>query len=56
MSEISLACFEARGQCYAFDVGLVREIVRPQEVTPLPNAPELIDGVVELRGGLVPLL
>lgn len=56
VSEISLACFEARGQCYAFDVGLVREIVRPQEVTPLPNAPELIDGVVELRGGLVPLL
>ena len=54
--EVSLACFEAQGQRYALDVACVREIVRPQEVTPLPNAPELIDGVVSLRGGLVPVL
>ena len=56
VSEICLACFEAGGQSYALDVALVREIVRPQEITPLPNAPELIDGVVDLRGGLVPML
>jgi purine-binding chemotaxis protein CheW len=56
VSEIGLACFEARGNSYALDVVLVREIVRTLEVTPLPNAPELIEGVVELRGGLVPVL
>jgi purine-binding chemotaxis protein CheW len=56
VSEIGLACFEAQGRSYALDVVLVREIVRTQEVTPLPNAPELIEGVVELRGGLVPVL
>ena len=56
VSEVSLACFESCGQSYALDVALVREIVRSQKVTPLPNAPELIDGVVELRGGLVPVL
>lgn len=55
-SEVSLACFETRGRNYALDVTLVREIVRIQEITPLPSAPELIDGVVELRGGLVPVL
>lgn len=55
-SEVSLACFEACGRNYALDVALVREIVRSQEVTPLPSAPELIEGVVELRGGLVPVL
>ena len=56
VDEVSLACFETNGRSYALDVGLVREIVRPQEITPLPNAPTLIDGVVELRGGLIPVL
>lgn len=55
-TDITLACFEARGRDYALDVALVREIVRCQEVTPLPNAPELIEGVVELRGGIIPIL
>ena len=54
--EISLACFDARGGPYAVDVTLVREIVRSREITPLPNAPDLIEGVVELRGGIVPVL
>ena len=56
VSEIGLACFEARGGSYALDVVVVREIVRTQEVTPLPNSPALIEGVVELRGGLIPVL
>lgn len=55
-TEVSLACFETRGRSYALDVTLVREIVRSHEITPLPSAPELIEGVVELRGGLVPVL
>lgn len=55
-SEINLACFEAAGKQYALDVAFVREIVRNQPITPLPNAPELIEGVVELRGGVVPVL
>ena len=55
-TEVSLACFEARRRSYAVDVSLVREIVRSHEVTPLPSAPDLIDGVVELRGALVPVL
>lgn len=54
--EISLACFEVQEQSYALDVTLVREIVRVQPITPLPSAPALIEGVVELRGGMVPVL
>ena len=33
-----------------------REIVRSQEVTPLPRAPELIEGVIDLRGVVVPVI
>jgi len=54
--QINLACFDVGGRQYALDVALVREIVRLQEITPLPDAPELIEGIVELRGGVVPIL
>lgn len=54
--ELSLACFEADSQHFALDVTLVREIVRRLDITPLPNAPELIEGVIELRGGVIPVL
>ncbi|MDP6978628.1 MAG: chemotaxis protein CheW [Myxococcota bacterium] len=56
VSEVSLACFEVGGRCYALDVGLVREIVRIQPITPLPDAPVLIEGVAEMRSGMVPVL
>lgn len=34
----------------------VREVVRMVAVTPLPEAPPLVEGVVDLRGELVPVL
>ena len=54
--QINLACFEVGGRVLALDVAQVREIVRWQEVTPLPKAPELIEGVIDLRSQLVPVL
>ena len=55
-TQVNLACFEVQGRAYAIDVAHVREIVRLQEITPLPKAPALIEGVVELRGDVVPVL
>ena len=53
---VNLACFEVKGRVYALDVAHVREIVRTQEITPLPMSPALIEGVVELRDGVVPVI
>ena len=55
-SQVNLACFEVHGRSYALDVAHVREIVRMQEVTPLPMSPDLIEGVVTLRNGVVPVI
>ena len=52
-NQINLACLELRGQLYALDVAQVREIVRLQEITPLPMAPDLIEGVIDLRGSAI---
>ena len=55
-STVNLACFEVNEQIYALEVAAVREIVRVQEITPLPNAPVLIEGVIDLRGAVVPVI
>lgn len=55
-NRVVLACFEVREGIYALDVGCVREVVRWQPVTPLPKAPALIDGVIDLRGGVIPVI
>lgn len=55
-SLVSLACFEVAERLYALDVAYVREIVRMKPITPLPMAPALIEGVAELRDGVVPVI
>lgn len=55
-ARVELACFEVHGQQYGIDVQHIREIVRAQTVTPLPRAPGLIEGVIDLRGAIVPVI
>ncbi len=55
-NQVNLACFEVSGRLYAMDVTQVREIVRFQQATPLPMAPELIEGVIDLRGAVIPVV
>ncbi|MCL4684532.1 chemotaxis protein CheW [Myxococcota bacterium] len=55
-ARIELACFEVHGQRYGIDVQQIREIVRAQTVTPLPRAPGLIEGVIDLRGAIIPVV
>jgi purine-binding chemotaxis protein CheW len=53
---LELACFELEGARYAVDVAQVREISRCPPLVPLPHAPPLIEGVVDLRGTVLPIL
>jgi purine-binding chemotaxis protein CheW len=54
--QVTLGTFEVGGRVVAIDVSYVREVVRWQPVTPLPNSPVLIEGVVDLRGAVVPVV
>ena len=53
---VELACFGVNGQVYGVDVLQIREVVRWEAVTPLPKAPTLIEGVIDLRGDVVPVV
>lgn len=53
---VDLACFEIAGQTYAVEIERVREILATPVVTRLPDAPAAIEGVIDLRGALIPVL
>ncbi|MBM4258508.1 MAG: purine-binding chemotaxis protein CheW [Deltaproteobacteria bacterium] len=43
-------------QRYALRLGVVERIVRAVEVTPLPHAPEIVQGVVDIEGVVIPVV
>lgn len=53
---VELACFELEGTLYAVEVTQVLEIVRCPPLVRLPHAPALIEGVVDLRGVVLPIV
>lgn len=54
--EIQLACFRVGEVFYALDILRIREIIRPQRLTPIPKAPEFVEGVINLRGVVIPIV
>jgi purine-binding chemotaxis protein CheW len=54
--EIQLACFQIGAQMYALDILRIKEVIRPQKLTPVPKAPEFIEGVINLRGVVIPVV
>lgn len=53
--EIQLACFKVGQELYALDIMRIKEIIRPQKLTPVPKAPAFIEGVINLRGAVIPV-
>lgn len=43
-------------EAYGIAVHKVREIIRLQKITPVPQLPEFINGVINLRGRVIPIL
>lgn len=54
--EIQLACFRIGDEYYALDILRIREVIRPQKLTPVPKAPEFVEGVINLRGAVIPVV
>lgn len=53
---VQLCAFRVGAEEYVIDIMRIREIVPPQKVTPVPRAPDFIEGVVNLRGAIVPVV
>lgn len=53
---VQLAAFRVGPEEYVVDIMRVREIIRPVPVTPVRRGPKYIEGVINLRGSVIPLV
>jgi purine-binding chemotaxis protein CheW len=51
-----LVMFRLNAQRYAFPLGIVERIVQAVEVSPLPKAPRIVLGVIDVEGRVLPVL
>jgi len=54
--EIQVACFRLGEDIYAIDIMRIKEIIRPQKLAVLPKAPVFMEGVLNLRGAVIPVV
>ncbi|HAK60421.1 MAG TPA: chemotaxis protein CheW [Nitrospiraceae bacterium] len=53
--QVHLVTFTLEKEEFAVDIDRVQEIIRVGQITPVPNTPEFIDGVINLRGKVIPV-
>lgn len=51
-----LVTFRLAGQKYAVDILKVQEINNMKEITAIPNSPPFLEGAINLRGKVIPVL
>ena len=53
---MQLIVFTLERQQYALQLSAVDKVVRAVEISPLPKAPEIVNGVVNVRGRIMPVI
>ena len=54
--EIQLVSFLLGEEEFGADILMVQEIIRMQPITRVPNAPHFVEGVINLRGKVIPIV
>jgi purine-binding chemotaxis protein CheW len=54
--ELQVVGFSIGRETFGLPIAAVREIVRVPEITSVPNAPDYIEGVINLRGRIIPVV
>lgn len=54
--ERQLVVFSLAHENYGVDITAVREIITFQKATPVPKAPECVEGIINLRGKIIPVI
>jgi len=53
---LQLVSFNVGGEEFGLDILRVQEIIRVQALTRVPNSPTFVDGVINLRGKVIPVI
>ena len=51
-----LVVFALDDQRYALAFAVVEKVIRAVEITPLPQAPEIVSGAINVQGKIVPVV
>ena len=54
--DIQLACFTLGENLFAVDIMRIREIILPQKISTLPGTSQIVEGVINLRGAVIPVM
>src|ERR1700704_6616574 len=54
--ERQLVVFQLGAELYGVDIARVHEIIRLQTITRVPRAPSFVEGVINLRGKVIPVV
>jgi purine-binding chemotaxis protein CheW len=54
--DLQVVGFRIGNETFGVRIASVREIVRVPEITAVPSAPETIEGVINLRGKIIPVM
>lgn len=54
--EQQIVLCELAGELYGVDIARVEEIIRLPEITRVPRAPRAVEGVINLRGTVIPVV
>ncbi|HSV32346.1 MAG TPA: chemotaxis protein CheW [Atribacteraceae bacterium] len=55
-NEQQLVAFQLGEETYGIDIARVQEIIRLQQITEVPGAPDFVEGVINLRGRVIPVI
>jgi purine-binding chemotaxis protein CheW len=55
-SELQLACFNVGEETYGVDIIHIKEILLNRKITPAPKAPDFMEGIINLRGHVIPIV
>jgi purine-binding chemotaxis protein CheW len=56
VAEKQMVLFELGNETYGLDIATVHEIIRMQPITKVPKAPVYVEGVINLRGKVIPVI
>lgn len=54
--QAQLVVFQLASEYYAVDIHQVREIIRVPDITRVPRTPDFVEGVINLRGSVIPII
>uniref|UniRef100_A0A7J2TK06 Chemotaxis protein CheW n=1 Tax=Archaeoglobus fulgidus TaxID=2234 RepID=A0A7J2TK06_ARCFL len=53
---VQVIVFKLGEERYGVDISQVREIIRASQITKIPNAPDFVEGVINLRGQITTIV